>query len=349
MTITQEIKAVNGKVAPVISGLENKENYTILLVDDEELLNKTHKLILQADGYERIYTAQSSQETFEILEKTTPDIILMDLNLKIGDISGLELMEKISVEKQSLTPFVVVSAENNKKTLISAMRRGAIDYLEKPVSAEDLTLRIEKALIDFQIRCGSITDSMTGAANKKTLIEQIKINLKGYSRTERNISLAMFDIDNFKRYNDLYGHLEGDYIIKKVANIFSSKLRGSDIFARYGGEEFCILMQDTPHDSAKKAYDRIAWDFGEITFKPKKNGCETSEVVTFSAGISTLSAKFYDQLFSKFDLKNEEHIETILNCMIEGADRGLYKVKQKGKNGCYPYNGLSLIEDPHNI
>jgi diguanylate cyclase (GGDEF)-like protein len=163
---------------------------------------------------------------------------------------------------------------------------------------------------------------------------------------KKQLSLAMMDVDNFKRYNDLYGHLEGDYALKKVANYFPQNLRGTDMMARYGGEEFVILMPNTNFDGAYTIYQRIAYDFQKITFKPKK-GIE--EKITFSGGVATLTADLFEQSMKEFDQDfNKASIE-IARRMINAADAGLYQVKKDGKNNCLPKNCLKHYDPVKSI
>ena len=151
----------------------------------------------------------------------------------------------------------------------------------------------------------------------------------------------MMDIDNFKRYNDTYGHLEGDYALKKVAAYFPQNLRVTDLMARYGGEEFAILMPETGFKGAFAKYKRIAFDFQGITFKPKK---DIDERVTFSGGIATLTEEQFKEISEEFGGNFALAQQEIAKRMINAADWGLYKVKQAGKNDCYPGNCLEEFD-----
>jgi len=194
-----------------------------------------------------------------------------------------------------------------------------------------------KALIDIDFRCQATTDSMTQIANKGVFLNQLSYLVADFQRNKREFSLTMMDIDHFKRYNDSYGHLEGDYALKKVANYFPENLRSTDMMARYGGEEFAILMPETSFEGAFTIYKRIAFDFKNIIFKPKK-GIE--ETVTFSAGISTLHNDKLTQILEhcKGDMRLAQ--KEISKAMISAADWGLYQIKNSGRKDCYPGNCL---------
>jgi diguanylate cyclase (GGDEF)-like protein len=89
------------------------------------------------------------------------------------------------------------------------------------------------------------TDPLTGLASKVTLYERIEIEMEHALRAETTLSLAIVDLDNFKVYNDRYGHVAGDTVLRGIAALMVSNIRGQDLVARYGGEEFCLVMPET--------------------------------------------------------------------------------------------------------
>jgi len=120
----------------------------------------------------------------------------------------------------------------------------------------------------------------------------------------------MIDIDNFKSYNDSFGHLEGDELLKKVSEILTKNLREIDIICRYGGDEFVVILPETEVDGAKTVADKIKSEIEKYPFKQK---------VTLSIGLAKRGNKM-----NGHDL-------------IQRADRALYEAKDKGKNRvcCY--------------
>jgi diguanylate cyclase (GGDEF)-like protein len=123
----------------------------------------------------------------------------------------------------------------------------------------------------------------------------------------------MIDIDDFKNYNDVNGHLAGDQALKITAHGLKAELRQEDVACRYGGEEFCILLPQTPINEAAAIAERIRSKIADTPYPYGKN--QPSGMVTVSIGISTLS----------------KHVETSA-AVIEAADRALYSAKGKGKN-----------------
>ena len=126
-----------------------------------------------------------------------------------------------------------------------------------------------------------------------------------------SLSLAMLDLDKFKKVNDTYGHAAGDSVIKSIARLLQQRLRKTDIIGRYGGEEFVVLFPNCKPDVAKKIMDEIRKNFSEIKFYPNE---EQSFSVTFSCGISSFP-----------EAKNAKILSDL-------ADKALYQAKEAGRN-----------------
>ena len=94
----------------------------------------------------------------------------------------------------------------------------------------------------------TIIDGLTQIHNKRYLFEALEREIIRARRHERDLSLLMFDIDHFKRINDQYGHLAGDYVLRELARIVQERIRRDEVFARYGGEEFAIVLPETSLD-----------------------------------------------------------------------------------------------------
>jgi len=160
-----------------------------------------------------------------------------------------------------------------------------------------------------------LRDPLTGLYNRRYLEDKLAHNIKELSRASGKLSLLMLDIDFFKKFNDTYGHNEGDYCIKSVAEAFTGCVaRENDFVARYGGEEFVIVLPYTDENGArliaKRALDRV----NERRIPHEKNEC--AGYVTVSAGVTTA--------YVKFNHNGEDYIKC--------ADEALYMSKQNGRN-----------------
>lgn len=153
----------------------------------------------------------------------------------------------------------------------------------------------------------SITDSLTGIFNRAKFNEELNKWIDYGNRYENDISLVFFDIDNFKRVNDIYGHMIGDKVIQDIVSSIQSKIRSTDIFARWGGEEFVILLPNTDNDQAAEMAERMRIAIEKIT-------CSESVNITCSFGIATFR-------------KNES-----AEAFMKRGDKLLYEAKKRGKN-----------------
>lgn len=155
-----------------------------------------------------------------------------------------------------------------------------------------------------------VYDFLTQCYNKKETEILVEKFLKESIRYNTPLSIMMLDIDHFKRINDTYGHLAGDYVLKEVAKTIKNSIRQSDICGRFGGEEFLIALPNTKLSGAMKLAERIRKTIEEGIFNFENYNIK----VTLSIGITSASKS--DSLFS----------------LIERADEALYEAKKKGRN-----------------
>ena len=158
-------------------------------------------------------------------------------------------------------------------------------------------------------------DSLTEIFNRRYFDENIEKEWKQCVRGNESLSLIMLDIDFFKKYNDYYGHQEGDNCLKRIAQeIRISLLRPSDIVVRYGGEEFVVILPNTNSDGAHRVAERIRRNI--INLAIKHEASTVSEVITLSQGIAEM---------------NNNNNDTVYEC-LKNADKSLYKAKKNGRN-----------------
>lgn len=158
----------------------------------------------------------------------------------------------------------------------------------------------------------SITDGLTGLYNHKYFQDVLARELKRAERYGRPLSLLIFDIDNFKSYNDTYGHARGDEVIQKIAEILQEETRVVDLAARYGGEEFVLVLPETEAREARVVAEKVRKLVESHSFWA---GEAKSVKISLSAGVSEATEYPMDK-------------ETL----IEQADRAMYQAKKKGKN-----------------
>jgi diguanylate cyclase (GGDEF)-like protein len=157
----------------------------------------------------------------------------------------------------------------------------------------------------------TIMDGLTDIHNKRYLMEALDREMSRAQRYGRELSILMFDIDYFKRVNDTFGHLAGDYVLQALARLISTRSRREEIFARYGGEEFVVLLPETSKKGALELAEQLRKRVGSYTFI-----FEGEEIpITVSIGVAIMG----NEIITSTDF-------------IKRADEQLYKAKGDGRN-----------------
>ncbi len=281
----------------------------LLVVDDEESFCAFVDIVLSEKGYQ-VVTETDATKVMALLRRHRFDVLLLDLVMP--EIHGLELLEQIR-EHWSVLPILIVTGYGGGSTTLEAMRRGATDFVIKPVDASHLDLRIHAAYSLEQTRRLANTDGLTGLYNHRYLHQRLEQEIERVGRYQRNLSLVMADIDHFKAYNDAFGHPGGDAVLISVAECLRQVSRSCDVVGRYGGDEFVLILPETPAGEARVMAERASRHV-EALHLPAGDDVTGSEV-TLSLGVAALLTTGGD----KEDL-------------IEAADTALYEAKRTGRN-----------------
>lgn len=189
------------------------------------------------------------------------------------------------------------------------------DLIAVVTSIIDITPRVEaeRALRknEEKFRELSIIDDLTNLYNKRHLNDRLKSEIDRTIRYEHPLSLVLMDIDDFKIYNDTYGHTQGDQVLAEIGKIILTSIRKSDSGFRYGGEEFVVILPETPVEVAKKVAERIRLKVASTPFHPVE---DESVLKTISVGLTQFSPP-----------ENEEDL-------VARADQNMYRAKKSGKN-----------------
>lgn len=287
----------------------------LLLVDDQE----TNLEILDAhlSPFYKVFRTNSGENAVQFCELNKPDLVVMDVNMPGMDGLSACRIIKSNPELNNI-PILFATSLCTKEAESACWNAGGSDFIVKPVTPETLLNRVKSHLslkfkTDF-LQELVFRDGLTGVYNKRYFDEILPLQL-GTSRRKNNpISLLMVDIDHFKKYNDNFGHLEGDDCLKLVAKSIKNSLhRPSDIIARFGGEEFVCLLPDTDSAGALCTANRILAKIAQL--EPR---CSDKRPVnlTVSIGIATV------------DNENAGTDKDI----IQTADCKLYQAKKAGRN-----------------
>lgn len=158
----------------------------------------------------------------------------------------------------------------------------------------------------------ALRDGLTKAFNKKYFLDRLETEIAYARRHQAHLSLLMFDVDHFKRVNDNYGHLAGDYVLQRLAKVAASTVRTEDVFARYGGEEFGVICRGVPLPSAGVLGERLRSTVEQTVFEHEGQTLP----ITISVGVAG---------------HPETNIETATQ-LIAAADAALYEAKRGGRN-----------------
>lgn len=253
-------------------------------------------------------------EALEYLMEERPEVILLDLNLP--DSQGLDTFIKIHAQASEI-PIIVLTGCEDEDLATMAVREGAQDYLVKGTVNSRALLRVINYAIERQQLVAELyhlsrIDELTKLWNRRVFYEVLQMEHDRFERCKNSVCLLYIDIDNFKDYNDKYGHSEGDNVIVQLANVIRNRLRKADMGFRLAGEEFTVILPGTSAQDALSVAEKIRSLFESIEFHPKQK--EESVHKTVSIGIAELN----------HDITSIEFLKM--------ADQAMYKAKREGKN-----------------
>lgn len=291
-------------------------DFGILIVDDEKSNLEILSKILQSNH--TVYIAKSGETALMRAEKDNPDLILLDIVMP--DMDGFEVLSRLKGSDTTRhIPVIFITGLDSVKDEERGFFLGAVDYITKPFHASLVKARVETHLkIVKQMRTierFGLTDALTELPNRRSFDNQLNIEWGRAARENKPISLLMMDLDNFKIYNDTYGHPQGDVLLRTVAKIFVSTLkRTTDLVFRWGGEEFTVLLPDTDLRGAMTVAEKIRANVEAAIIMRLDNGEPTR--VTISIGVESAD-KFSDISTEDFLL---------------ASDKALYTAKESGRN-----------------
>jgi len=289
----------------------------ILIVEDDDAIRSSIKDFLTESDYKTL-SVPNAEEAFEIIKSGTIQIVITDI--KLPGKNGLQLTSQI---KQNYDiDVIVMTGYSENYSYEEAITKGASDLVFKPFRFEELLLRLKRVLkerrltkernrILSKLENLAITDGLTKLYNLRHFYNLLEVEIDRCRRYGHSLALLLLDIDNFKIYNDTYGHLEGDKVLVKIGQIIRSCLRTMDSAYRYGGEEFTVILPETTAQEANNVANRIRLAVELENFFPKDGNAAT---VTISIGVT------------------EYHNKESLSEFIKRADQAMYISKEKGRN-----------------
>jgi diguanylate cyclase (GGDEF)-like protein len=288
---------------------EEEEASQVLIISDNHRDARYHARILEAAG---IITSicDNPMQILTHMETKNPDLILMDLYMP--DFLGSDIASMIrQIDPYVAIPIIYLSPELSNQVKTQALLKGGDNFLFKPVATEILVSMVSyKAQRFRRLRALMLRDGLTGLYNHRQIKEFIKNECARAQRNHTEVSIAMFDVDFFKKVNDNYGHAIGDVVLKTLAHFLKDRVRKVDLVGRYGGEEFIIVFPNTSTEIAEILCENLRDDFSKILHFSRENTFQ----MTFSCGIASYPSYNNAQL------------------VADSADIALYASKENGRN-----------------
>ncbi len=205
--------------------------------------------------------ASGGEQALRLAISERPDLILLDVHMPLMD--GFEVCRRL--KQNPLTADIAViflTALDEETDEEFGLNQGAIDYIAKPFSPAILRARVRNHLLAqkqrLQLERLSQLDGLTGIANRRRFDQALALQWQGLAELGQPLGLLMIDVDGFKAYNDGYGHLAGDEVLRGVAEVLDDRMRRpGDLAARYGGEEFACILPQTDVSAAAQVAEAI--------------------------------------------------------------------------------------------
>jgi len=300
--------------------MDNINKNSVLVIDDEaaNIIALTNILSPEYD----IYAAKNGPDAIMLAKEHLPDVILLDVLMP--DMDGYEVISRLKgSEDTRAIPVIFITGLGSAEAEEKGLALGASDYIAKPFHSSVVKLRVQNQIqysSQFNIvKALSLSDELTGLFNRRGFDYRLRMELNRAKRERTQISIMLIDIDLFKNYNDVYGHLQGDTALQIVAKVIKNTLkRPADFCARWGGEEFVVLLPDTDLPGTMAVAESLRRNI-EMAAIPCLDGEITG--VTASLGVN-IAAPTQDVSVQDF---------------ISRADKALYIAKESGRNRVCQY------------
>ncbi|EKZ95804.1 PleD family two-component system response regulator [Cupriavidus metallidurans] len=311
----------------------------VLLVDDQAIIGEAIRRALASESDIDFHYCSQPEEAVAVAERTKPTVILQDLVMPGTD--GLTLVRRYRENATTRDiPIIVLSTKEEPTMKSAAFAAGANDYLVKLPDSIELIARIryhsrsylnllqrdeayralrqsQQQLLETNLELQRLTnsDGLTSLSNRRYFDEYLGAEWKRAQREQTQLALLMIDVDAFKGYNDTYGHVAGDEVLRRVATVIRENCaRPADLPARFGGEEFSMILPATSPGGARLLAEKVRRAIETLRIP---HACSpTGGFVTVSIGGAVI-VPGSDADFSR---------------LIEAADAGLYQAKRNGRN-----------------
>lgn len=298
----------------------------ILVVDDDQQVCEFLAEALIFLGHE-VVTAGDGREALQKMQDVRFSLVIADMDMPVMD--GMELIKNIVAEDSTVPDIIAMTGHTMKYKYTDVVAAGAVDFIIKPFTLNELEAKVNRIIRERFMRKElerlAVRDPLTGLYNRRFFDTVVRREVVRASRYQTALFLLYLDVDNFKEYNDRYGHGAGDILLIRLAEVLNSSIRAEvDTAFRFGGDEFTVLLAylagegATTLEQVTRIAERIKENYNRLTMQP----------TSLSIGIA---------LFHNKTGNLEEDIED----MIHRADRALYHVKHTQKGNNIHFDGYS--------
>jgi diguanylate cyclase (GGDEF)-like protein len=297
----------------------------VLIVDDDPQVVMRISTLLAAKGYE-IFAASSGEGALRVLDENVCQIVLTDWHMP--DMDGLALCRNLRLRQiEGYIYILMLTVRDSPSDIVAGLAAGADDYVVKGATSAEILARLEVGRRTTHLerslrksneenRRTSITDALTGVHNRRFLMKYLPRELERSRRYDHPLAVISCDLDNFKRFNDQFGHEAGDEILQAFAARALGTIReGIDWMARAGGEEFLIVLPETGLQGASRAAARLR---GALAAHPIST-TSGPMAVTVSMGVTALETA-------------TELGKVSVPELLRAVDRCLFASKQRGRD-----------------
>ncbi len=291
-----------------------------LLVVDDQAVNI--QVIYQAFAADhQVFMATSGAQALAMCAANPPDLLLLDVVMP--DIDGLEVCRRLKADEATRhIPVIFVTGHSDPAEETRGLEVGAVDFIAKPINPQIVRARVRTHLmLKFQadlLRQLAQRDGLTGVYNRRHFDACLEAECRRAARSRQPLSLLMIDVDDFKRYNDRYGHQAGDDVLRQVAQALQFGFaRAGDVVARYGGEEFACVLPDTEATAALALAERTEQYIRALGIAHEAS--RVGPVLTVSIGVAVYAGG------------SGSSAEVEPSALLALADQQLYEAKRQGR------------------
>ena len=330
---------MSGRDVQAFGKTESEYLMMVLLIDDQQMVGEAVRRALANQPHMNFHHSAQPLDAIPLAKELKPTVILLDLVMP--GVDGLDVVRRLRQDAATANiPIIVLSTKEEPAVKSEAFSAGANDYLVKLPDRLELIARVryhskaylnqlqrddayralresQRQLMAANLELQRLTqvDGLTDLSNRRYFDEYLAAEWARSIRTQSILSLLMIDVDNFKRYNDAYGHLAGDEVLRKVASVVQTTCRRpTDLGARFGGEEFAMILPTTSLTGAQLMGLKTRQAIKDLRL-PHKTSAIDDHVTVSIGGASTIP-----------------QLSQSPTMLIDAADKALYRAKAEGKD-----------------